>query len=215
MPFPVLKSSSSENDETAVQKSLAASENLDQSLAGNRTETVNVTVRGSIWLIGKNTLPSGQTAQSLDNPAAAAGKGELSWIDYNLVPASEDLKSVMPKLAGVTMAGCWTTPGSGGVRVGAAAECTSDENAKEAVDLLQDGPLGKGDASVPPNHIKKLPIFSRDAKLKTEFLQNLKFQSRGECTYFSSKLTGENAKTGMSVFNGPELGVPPGGRSGR
>lgn len=196
-------------DENAVEKSLSASQNLEQSLAGNRSEAINVIVRGSIWLIGKKDLPSGEKSEPDESSGQGGGK-ELTWIESNMVPVSKDLTSVASKLSGVTVAGCWTTPGSGGVRVGLAVECSDEETAKEIVDLLQEGPLGKGDASVPPNKIKRLPIFARDAKLSTEFLQSLKFQSRGECAYLQAKLTDENAKTGMGIFNGPTLGVPGG-----
>ena len=179
--------------EETMRQSLAGQDDITQSLAGNRNATVDVAVRGSIWLVVRATGPT------------------EAWVQSSLATGESDMQSTTNKMKGAATVGLWTTPGSSGVRVGAALECPDEEVASELVDDFKEGPLGKGDESEPPNSIKKLPIFSRDKKLKSEFLQNLVFKSRAECAYLYSKLTDENAKSGMGIFNDPNMGLPRSG----
>jgi len=167
-------------------------------------------IKGSIWLIMRNT-------GALQN-----------YMDASLAPVSTDFKALYEKGKTAETFGVWTLPGGSGVRVGAAFSCADKKSAADLVKYMKDGPLGKEDESEPTNQMKSAGIqFLLDKKTFGEFMQYCKFVSNQECAFVTSTVSGENAKRLMDAFNSATMGSdeggggfqptfgPPGGGGGR
>jgi len=159
------------------------------SFASKLNSTGRTVIRGSIWLLMRNT-------SFLNN-----------YMEASMKVVDKDFTFVADKSKNAPMFGVWTSPGGSGVRVGAAFECADKAVAGQVVKNLKDGPLGKGDESEAPNQLRSAGLqFITNKKVFGEFMQYLEFkQSRG-CVYVISSLTGENAKQVLSTFNSTAMG---------
>ncbi len=159
------------------------------SFAAKLNATSKVVIRGSIWLLMRNT-------------------GHFSnYMDNSLKVVKDDFSMIADKSKGATMFGVWTSPGGSGVRIGAAFECADKATASAVVKSMYDGSLGKGDESEPTNQLKSAGLsFITDKKVFGEFMQYVEFKTSRECAYVISSLTGENAKRVLDTFNSPTMG---------
>ena len=174
----------------------AAAGTKESSFAGDLNATARVVVRGNIWLLIRQV------------------GGNKTWLANTTKESLKDMKSLGDKTEkGVPTFGVWTTPGGGGVRFGAAMEMPTAEDASALVKAMEEGPLGKGDESEPPNSMKQFQLFT-DRRMASELLQSLRFKSKDECAYVIFTLSGEGAKRGMDMFNNPSLGAGGGGGGG-
>jgi len=97
----------------------------------------------------------------------------------------------------------WSTIGGNGVRVSAGMELNDKKVCSTLVKAMNDGPLGKGDESVPPNDMKQHASITAQNKPFTAFMQYVDFTYAGTAVYFKSRLaTTENAKAYLSIWNG-------------
>ena len=168
----------------------------DGSFLPKLNATSKTIIKGSIWLIFRNT-------GALQN-----------YMDFSLAGVNLDFKSLYDKGKVAETAGVWTTPGGSGVRVGAAFSCTDKKAAYELVRYMRDGPLGKEDESEPTNQMKSAGIqFLLDKKTFGEFMQYCKFSSVQECAFITSTVSGENAKRLLDAFNSPAIASDEGGSS--
>lgn len=184
----VIKPSAGGSDAGWVSALIALHDEKTQTMGHEMNATTKTTVRGAIWLLVNR-------------------KG---WLAAQSETTLKDLAVLQKATAASTTFGLWTTPGGSGVRFGAAMEMPDEETAAALPDAMREGPLGKGDESEPPNSMKQFQLFSQ-AKMRSELLQSLSYKSKGECAYVIFTLTGENARSGMSFFNSPELGLGGGG----
>jgi hypothetical protein len=81
----------------------------------------------------------------------------------------------------------WATFGSAGLRCGVGIECTSSSEAKELAKFLQDGPLGKGDESEPPNYMRQNLQLVGMKKVWGEFTQSMSFNTQGNACFVRTK----------------------------
>ena len=152
--------------------------------------TGRVIIRGSMWLLMRNT---GALANYLETSTKVVDK---------------DFAAIFEKSKASPMFGVWSTPGGSGVRVGAAFECADKESAAAVAKSMKTGPLGKGDESEAPNQLKAANLqFISNKKVFGEFMQNVEFLSQRECAYAVSSLAGEGAKAIMGSFNSTAMGV--------
>jgi hypothetical protein len=149
--------------------------------------------RGHIWQVIR---PTGELKGYLTDLAAPIAK------DSGLGKVSETSKNS-------SAMGLWVTIGGRGVRIAAALECASADEASALVKAMQEGPLGKGDESEIPNGMKAAIPSSNQKEFK-EFLQNLSFRSKNEAAYLLSKMeTGpEKARPILELFNKEVLDNP-------
>ena len=159
------------------------------SFAAKLNATSKVVIRGSIWLLMRNT-------------------GHFSnYLENSVKVVKDDFSMIADKSKSATMFGVWTSPGGSGVRIGAAFECADKATASAIVKSMYDGPLGKADESEAPNQLKSAGLsFITDKKVFGEFMQNVDFKTSRECVYVISSLTGENAKRVLDTFNSPTMG---------
>jgi hypothetical protein len=148
------------------------------------------TISGSIWLLIRNT-------------------GYFkTYLGDSMAVVSGDFSKLVKAAEASPIFGVWTSPGGGGVRVGAAIECADAEAAKGLAKSMTDGPLGKGDESEPPNELKKSGLqFISNKRVFGEFAQNLTFGRFGSCGFVVSTLNSENAKSALGTFNSPTMGM--------
>jgi hypothetical protein len=197
----VVPPGSSQSD--MVRQASAGKNGPEGSFAGDLDDTGKLVIRGSIWLLVRAT-------------------GALkSYIADTTGVVKADLKALADAGASAKTFGVWTTPGGSGVRMGAAIECTSAEDASSLVKAMKNGPLGKGDESEPPNSMKQGFSLVSDKKTFSEMMQYLSYRSKGASAYITSSLSGENAKRVMDLINSPSMaagasagsglpGMPPG-----
>ena len=152
--------------------------------------TGRVVIRGSMWLLMRNT-------------------GALTnYLEASTKVVDKDFAFIYDKSKASSMFGVWSSPGSGGVRVGAAFECADKASAAAVVKAMKAGPLGKGDESEAPNQLKAANIqFIVTKKVFGEFMQNVEFLNQRECAYAVSALAGEGAKAIMGSFNSVAMGT--------
>ena len=160
------------------------------SFAKKLNATGKVVIRGTIWLLMRNT------------------GGLSTYMEAATKVVDKDFSVIAEKSKGAAMFGVWTSPGGSGVRVGAAFECADREAAAAVAKYMKNGPLGKDDESEAPNQLKSANLqFISDKKIFGEFMQNVKYVQERECAYAVSSLTNENAKRIMDTFNRPSMGV--------
>ena len=159
------------------------------SFAAKLNATSKVVIRGSIWLLMRNT-------------------GYFSnYMEASLKVVNNDFTVLGDKSKTASMFGVWTSPGGSGVRIGAAFECADKATASAVVKNMYDGPLGRGDDSEAPNQLKQSGLqFITDKKVFGEFMQAVEFKQSRECAYVISSLTGDNAKRVLDTFNSPGMG---------
>ena len=152
--------------------------------------TGKVVIRGTIWLLMRNT-------------------GALSgYMEASMKVVDKDFSVVADKSKAAPMFGVWTSPGGSGVRVGAAFQCADRDTAAAVVKYMKNGPLGKDDESEAPNQLKAANVqFISDKKIFGEFMQNVKYAQERECAYTVSALTNDNAKRIMETFNKALMGL--------
>jgi predicted nucleic acid-binding Zn ribbon protein len=199
---------------TMVTASIAGKADKTASFAGKLNITGKTIIRGSIWLLMKNNA-------FLKN-----------YMEVSMGVVDQDFKALYDKSKSSEMFGVWTSPGGGGVRVGAGFQCVDKAAAYEVVRAMKDGPLGKGDESEPTNQMKKASLqFVSDKRAFGEFMQSLEFRTNRECAYIVATVTGDSSKKFMDAFNSVSIGsdegssfngggggggntAPPGGRGG-
>ena len=160
------------------------------SFAKKLNATGKVVIRNPIFLLMRNTGP-------LSN-----------YMETSTKVIDKDFAMIADKSKGATMFGIWTSPGGGGVRVGAAFECPDAESARAVAKSMKSGPLGKGDESEAPNQMRSANFqFVSNKKVFGEFMQNVQYLNTRECVYGVSDLTNENAKSMLSVFNNASMGL--------
>ncbi len=190
--------------QSMVGGSLAGKNGRAGTFAGQLDTTARMVIRGSIWLVIRAT------------------GGEKGYISDLTALVNQDFKPVADQGKNSTTFGLWTTPGGSGVRVGAAMQCASSKDADDLARTIREGPLGKADESEPTNQLRTAWRVSTDKKAWSEFMQYVRFRSKGDCAYLTSDVSGENAKKYMDLFNNPALGTgesgsgfgPPGGTFG-
>ncbi len=152
--------------------------------------TGRVIIRGSIWLLMRNT-------------------GALAnYMELTTKVVDKDFAVICDKSKAAPMFGVWSSPGSGGVRVGVAFECADRPSAAAVVKSLKTGPLGKGDESEAPNQLKAANVqFISTAKVFNEYMQNVEYLQQKECAFAVSTLAGAGAKAIMGSFNSMTMGA--------
>ncbi|MGL6074664.1 MAG: hypothetical protein ACRC8S_10930 [Fimbriiglobus sp.] len=171
--------------------------NKDASFAGKLNATGKTVIRGSIWLLMRNT-------------------GFMkTYMEASMIVVKDDFKTLLDKGKSSEMFGLWTSPGGGGVRVGAAFHCSDKAGAAEVVKYMKNGPLGKGDESEPTNQMKQAGLqFVTDKRAFGEFMQSVEWKQSRECAYMIATVSGDNAKKFMDTFNSAAIGSDEGGFSG-
>lgn len=152
--------------------------------------TGRVVIRGSMWLLMRNT-------------------GALTnYMETSTKVVDKDFSTIHDKSKAAPMFGVWSSPGSSGVRVGAAFECPDRAAAAAVVKSMRGGPLGKQDESEAPNQLKAANLqFISMSKVFNEYMQNMEYLQQKECAYAVSSLSGEGAKSIMGSFNSVTMGV--------
>ncbi len=152
--------------------------------------TGRVIIRGSIWLLMRNT-------------------GALAnYMEVTTKVVDKDFAVIFEKSKAAPMFGVWSSPGSGGVRVGVAFECADRPSAAAVVKSLKSGPLGKQDESEAPNQLKAANLqFISTSKIFNEYMQNVEYLQQKECAYAVSTLAGAGAKAIMASFNSTTMGA--------
>ena len=170
--------------------SAAGRDGKGDSFALKLNATGRVVIRGSIWLLMRNT-------------------GALAtYTEVSTKVVDRDFALIHEKSKAAPMFGVWSSPGSGGVRVGVAFECPDRQVAAAVVKSLRGGPLGKGDESEAPNQLKAANVqFISTAKVFNEYMQNVDYLQQKECAYAVSTLAGEGAKAVMGSFNSTSMGT--------
>jgi hypothetical protein len=172
-----------------LRGSVAGKGSPADSFAGkNLDETAKRAVRASMWLVVKMT------------------GGMKDYLKATTTPVKDDFKTAHDRASKAQTFGVWTSPGGGGVQVGAGFQCGDANEASELVKSMKEGPLGKADESEPTNQLKQaMGTLTGNKKLWSEFTQYLEFRRSGECAFLVSKVTGENANPAMSIFNNPSM----------
>jgi len=191
--------------------SMAGKNGREGSFAGHLDDTGRVVIRGSLWLLIRQT------------------GGQKNYAATSIEPLKTGLKSIHDRATKSTgMFGVWSTPGGHGLRFGVALQCESSKDAKDLVRSMQEGPLGKYDESEPTNDMRSGGLgFTSDKKLWSEMMQYLRYKSKGSCAYIISDVSGENMRRILQLVNSPTMGTgagggfggggaapPPGGREG-
>lgn len=176
-----------------INGAVAGKTNKKESFAGKLDTAGWMAVKGSIWLVIRQT-------GALQN-----------YVSDSMGEAAKDFPRLdeKAKSGGKTFAQ-WTTPGGTGVRFGAALETGSSKDAGELVSYFRNGPLGKEDESEPPNKLRQVFSFSADKRAFGEMMQYMSYRKTGACAYFTTKLEGDNAKKLMNIFNNPGMGSDEG-----
>lgn len=148
-------------------------------------------IKGHFWTIVR---PVGGNKGFLGSPGGPGGLGGLVGLD----------KKEFSKLAAATKASqsfaMWTTFGAAGLRCGAGIECASSDEAKEVARELQEGPLGKGDDSDPPNNLRASLSIIGMKKTWGEFLQSLSFNHQGTAAFIRVKFDTQENRSIMFTF---------------
>jgi DNA-directed RNA polymerase subunit RPC12/RpoP len=180
-----------------VSGSMAGKNGKGGTFAGALDATARTVIRGSIWLVVRAT------------------GGLQGYIAGTTGTVANYFKHLDTAGKAASTFGVWTTPGGSGVRVGAAMQCASSQDASELVTAMREGPLGKADESEPTNELKKAwGSITGDKKAWSEFMQYLEFRSKRECAYIVSTVSGDNAKRFLDMFNSPNMATGEGGGFG-
>ncbi|MGL6094398.1 MAG: hypothetical protein ACRC7O_01180, partial [Fimbriiglobus sp.] len=147
----------------------------EKGLFGELGDTHKLIIRGHGWVMIKAVGGMEPYPKSLG-----------AAISRDVAPAAGVLKTTK-------IIGAWNSFGAS-VRYGGAVDCGTPEAAAEVVKGLKKSPLGKGDEAEMSREIQAIYSPGYDKKQMSEMLLNLDFKKSGTAAYFTSKLSGENAK---------------------